>query len=221
VDSSTIVAILFGVALVALVILGLRRSRRRGTEIRTWARDNGWRYAKSSPPVNRNWRAPIVRGGSVDHLLWNDFPEGQIFSFENVYRAGAGPALTRNVNGADLGAHVPTALILPQGHAYKTAPKYTPVEFSDGGFNTRWRVLAEQPEEVSTIHELLTPGFRRRLLGNDGLLLIDSPLALEDHYLLLVAGGEMQLGNVNPAAELLRDLISELPHPLPQGSPKH
>lgn len=212
-DSSAVIGILLFVALVALVIIGLRRGRRRGAEISKWARDNGWQYTKSYPEINREWRAPIVRGGSVDHFLQRNFREGEIFTFESIYRIGTGPTLHRHVTGHDLGFRVPTVVVLPRGEVEKVAPKYTIVEFDDPEFNTQWTVSTANPADVSTVRELVTPLFRQRLLGDDGLLRISSRIAFEGKYLLLIAEGEMQLGNVNPAAELVRSLVRELPDP--------
>jgi len=210
-DAPAVIAILFFVALIALVLIGLRRGRRRGAEISKWAEENRWQYTKSYPEINREWRAPVVRGGSVDNFLQKEFPEGTIFTFGSVYRIGTGPTLNRHVTGHYLGIRVPTVLILPAGEVEKVAPKYTSVEFDDTEFNAQWSVSTARPEDVSTVHELVTPRFRERLLGDDGLLRISSCIVFEDQYLLLITGGEMLLGNVDTAAELVRSLIRELP----------
>lgn len=212
-DSDVLVGFLVVAGVIALVIVGVRSGRRRNAAIRNWAQENGWSYTKSDHQLNNEWRVPIARSGTVDRLLQKPFPEGEAFSFDNTYRTGNGPALHRNINGLDLGVLVPTILILQPDRFEITAPKYTPVEFDDAEFNAQWRVGTQHPQDVAAAQQLLTPGFRQRLLGDDGLLRIRSELAFDDHYLLLSTGGEMQLGNVQPASDLLRGLARELPHP--------
>ena len=125
--------------------------------------------------------------GTIDHF--RGMPRELAFEFGQIVRLVLGDA-QRPIRGAVI-LH-PCSVSFPlTGPAHLIIPETQPPD-------------AEPADHRSS-----------RLLGDDGLLLIDSSLALEDHYLLLVAGGEMQRGNVNPDAELLRDLISELPHPLP------
>jgi len=198
------------VLVVAVFVLAIYFNRQSKKELRTWAKRHGWDNPEHADDLQSAWRATQETGGAPTRIVRKQFPEGEVFAFENTYSSSPGSIINKHVVGVDLGTDVPT-MVLQDPRRAGFSKSEVPVEIDDPSFSRRWSVHTLAEDDVAAVRRFLAaaPDFRQRLTGDDPLL-TGTVIALADQHLMLGIGGDRDLAQIQPATALARELASAL-----------
>ncbi|WP_421735052.1 hypothetical protein [Cellulomonas sp.] len=205
--------LLIGVAVVAVVILGLWAQRKRHERFRQWAAVSGWTYQESDRSLvglSRDQPFGVGSSRTATEVLRGTFESRPALSFTYSWTTGSGKNRSTHrahVVAVALPTYLPTVEVTPEGLGAKLVKMMgaRDLQFESEAFNQAYRVAASD-ERVG--HAILHPRLMERLLRSDAL---GNAWRIDGTWILSWENGSTDLDRLASRLGLLSAVVRSVP----------